>query len=82
MLPPGVEGTVSSTLAVPAAAVTANIGGFPAQVIYAGAAPTLLQGVLQVNAIIPPNVVPGSQVPVTITIARVASQPYINIAVR
>jgi uncharacterized protein (TIGR03437 family) len=82
MLPPGVEGTVSSTLAVPAAAVTANIGGFPAQVIYAGAAPTLLQGVLQVNAIIPPNVAPGSQVPVSITIAGVASQPYINIAVR
>jgi len=49
---------------------------------YAGAAPTLLQGILQVNAIIPANVVPGPQVPVFITIAGVTSQPYIYIAVR
>ena len=78
----GVEGTISTTLALPVAAVTANIGGLPAEVIYAGAAPTLLQGILQVNAIIPPNVVPGPQVPVSITIAGVTSQPYIYIAVR
>jgi uncharacterized protein (TIGR03437 family) len=82
MLPPGVEGTVSSTLSVPVASVTATIGGLPAQVIYAGAAPTLLQGILQVNAIIPANVAPGPRVPVSITIAGVTSQPYIHIAVR
>ena len=82
MLPPGVEGAIASTLSLPAATVTAAIGYLPAQVIYAGAAPTLLQGILQVNAIIPANVVPGPQVPVFITIAGVTSQPYIYIAVR
>src|ERR1035438_9023270 len=82
MLPPGVEGAIASTLSLPAATITAAIGYLPAQVIYAGAAPTLLQGILQVNAIIPANVVPGPQVPVFITIAGVTSQPYIYIAVR
>jgi uncharacterized protein (TIGR03437 family) len=42
----------------------------------------LLQGILQVNAIIPANVAPGPQVPVSITIAGVTSQLYIGIAVR
>ena len=82
MVPPGVEGTISSTLSVPAAAVAVNIDGLTAQVLYAGATPTLLQGVLQVNAVIPANVLAGSQVPVSITIAGVTSQPYIGIAVR
>ena len=47
--------------------VTVTIGGQPAQVQYAGEAPTLVSGVIQVNAVVPSNINSGNQ-PVVLTI--------------
>jgi uncharacterized protein (TIGR03437 family) len=49
---------------VPKASVSLTIGGQPAQILYAGAAPYMVSGVLQVNAIVPDGAGSGSQVAV------------------
>jgi len=60
---------------------TATIGGLPATVTYAGSAPGLVNGVLQVNLQIPQGLTPGPQ-PVVITIGSAQSQPGITVAVK
>jgi uncharacterized protein (TIGR03437 family) len=54
---------------VPAATVSLTIGGVPAQIRDPGAAPGLVAGVLQVNAIVPDGIAAGT-VPVVLTIGR------------
>ena len=61
--------------------VTATIGGQPATVQYAGAAPTLITGVVQVNLQVPVGVT-GSNLPVVITIDGVETQTTATIAVQ
>jgi uncharacterized protein (TIGR03437 family) len=61
-------GTATQTLTV-----TATIGGQDAKVLYAGPAPGLVNGVLQVNLAIPAGLSVGPQ-PVVVTIGGVASQ--------
>jgi uncharacterized protein (TIGR03437 family) len=61
--------------------VSVNIGGAPAQVTYAGAAPYEVEGVFQINAQIPAGA-PAGTVPVQITIGPAASQPGLTVAVQ
>jgi uncharacterized protein (TIGR03437 family) len=63
----GLIDTFGPPYATPVAPVSVTIGGQPAQVIYAGQAPDLVTGVLQVNAIIPLNIGSGPQ-PVVLTV--------------
>jgi uncharacterized protein (TIGR03437 family) len=65
----------------PLAAVSVNIGGLPATVKYAGAAPGFPPGVLQINAQMSPNVQAGNAVPVHITVGGVTSQDGVTLAV-
>ena len=51
----------------PVAHTSVSIGGKPATLTYVGAAPNLVVGVLQVNAVIPDGIGPGPQ-PVVLTI--------------
>jgi uncharacterized protein (TIGR03437 family) len=44
-----------------------TIGGQPAQIQYAGEAPTLVSGVFQINAVVPDSIASGNQ-PVVVTI--------------
>ncbi len=62
--PGGVDGQIANgpVYAAPMLPVSVTVGGVPAVVKYAGAAPTLIAGVLQVNAEIPDGVAPGSAV--------------------
>jgi uncharacterized protein (TIGR03437 family) len=53
----------------PAAPVSLTIGGQPAKVIYAGAAPYAVPGMIQVNAVVPQGIVSGPQ-PVVLTIGN------------
>ncbi len=62
---------VAANLLLP---VTVTIGGVNAQVLYAGAAPGEISGVVQINAIIPQSVIPSAALPVMVTIGGVASQ--------
>jgi uncharacterized protein (TIGR03437 family) len=61
-VPEGLE--VSDSLSpypVPAAAVSVSIGSLPAKNQYAGAAPDLVSGLLQVNTMIPAGLATGNQ---------------------
>jgi uncharacterized protein (TIGR03437 family) len=83
--PPGSNGFVPRTandLKKPILPVVVRIGGFLATVEYAGSAPGLVSGALQVNARVPEGVTPGPAVPVEVIIGGVSSQPGVTIAVR
>jgi uncharacterized protein (TIGR03437 family) len=82
--PPGVDGRVTGRPlpAVAATNCTATIGGQPANVNYCGEAPGFTAGVLQVNAMVPESIVPGSAVPVTIAVGSGTSQTGVTMAVR
>ena len=84
--PPGVNGRPSSVSGAPvpkvAASCSATIGGQPASVNYCGEAPYFTAGLVQVNALVPESVTPGSAVPVTITVGGVTSQAGVTLAVK
>ncbi len=81
--PPGVDGRLAvGVVPKPLAAVSVNIGGVPATVQYAGAAPGEMPGLFQINAQIPMSVQPGNQVPVQITVGAGASLNGVTLAIR
>jgi len=81
--PPGVDGRLAVVvLPAPLAAVSVDIGGQPATVQYAGAAPGMMPGVLQINAQMSQNVQAGNSVPVHITVGGITSQDGVTLAVR
>jgi uncharacterized protein (TIGR03437 family) len=54
------DGEIMSAAITPVLPVTAQIDGQPANVLYAGSAPGLVAGVLQINLAIPSGLAPGS----------------------
>lgn len=62
--------------------VTVTIGGASAQVLCAGSAPGEIDGVVQINAIVPTGIVTGGSVPVVVTIGGAASQAAVTMAVK
>jgi len=80
--PPGVDGRPAlGVLPAPLAPVSVQIGGLPATVVYAGAAPYNMAGLIQVNVRVPQNV-PSGNVPVKVTIGNSVSQDGVTLAVR
>ncbi len=78
-LPDGeVTGANLSDVVLP---VTAQVGGVNAKVLYAGSAPGLVAGAMQINVQIPAGT-PSGNVPVTITINGVTSQAGVTVSVR
>ncbi|MBL8294773.1 MAG: hypothetical protein JNN08_23205, partial [Bryobacterales bacterium] len=61
--------------------VTAWIGGVQADVEFAGQAPNMAPGMMQVNVRIPIEVTPGSAVSVVLRIGNVFSQPGVTAAI-
>ena len=81
--PPGVDGRISGTpLPKVNLSCSASIGGQTATTNYCGESPGVTAGLVQVNALIPESVTPGSAVPVSITIGGVASQANVTVAVK
>ena len=84
--PPGMDGRLSSVSGTPlpkvAASCSATIGGVTTTQNYCGEAPDLTAGLVQVNALVPESVAPGSAIPVTITIGGVTSQAGVTLAVK
>ena len=70
---------VAASIVLPA---SVTIGGVNAQVLYAGNAPGEVEGVVQINAMVPPSVTPGAALPVLVTIGGISSQTGVTIAVR
>jgi uncharacterized protein (TIGR03437 family) len=85
--PGGSDGliAVGSTLPMPLLNVTATVGGVPAVVQYAGAAPVLVAGVFQVNVTIPDSVPSGNAVLVIQVGTKggtTSSQPGVTVAIQ
>jgi len=76
MLVPG------NALARPKLPVTVRIGNVDAPVVYAGSAPGLVAGLIQINARIANNTPLGDAVPVVISIGGVQSQPGVTMVIR
>jgi uncharacterized protein (TIGR03437 family) len=66
----------------PVAQVSVQIGGLPAAVEYAGAAPGTMPGLFQINARISPDVPAGDSVPVSVKVGNLTSQAGVTVAVR
>ena len=81
LVPDGSVVTVAQ-LPLPVLPVTVQIGGQPATVLYAGGAPGMAAGILQVNVRVPAGLAAGSSVPVTLLVGSQSSQPGVTIAVR
>ena len=83
--PLGIDGRLANdpvnALPQPVAPVAVTIAGVPADLKYAGTAPGGVAGFLQVNAIVPATVLPGS-IPVVLTIGNQPSQAGVTIAVQ
>jgi uncharacterized protein (TIGR03437 family) len=79
--PPGTDGKLAGAdLPKPLLPVTARVGGRDAEVLYAGAAPGLLAGVLQMNVRIPEETPAGPAV-VQIRIGNLESRAGVTVAV-
>ena len=80
--PAGVTGSVAGSVSkTPVLPVTVTIGGVGAVVQYAGSAPGLVSGVLQVNAVVPQGISTGV-VPVVVSVGGVISPAGVTVAVR
>jgi uncharacterized protein (TIGR03437 family) len=85
MTPPEVDGAVQPgvlPLPAPAAPVTVQIRGVEAKVLYAGAAPGYISGLMQINVQVPSSIDFGNSVPLTLSIGGQASQLNVTIAVK
>ena len=87
VVPAGITGQVIQTandLRKPLGVVTATVNGVPATVEYAGSAPTLVSGVLQVNVRLPQNlsITGATSVPVEIRVGNLPSQSNVTVSVR
>jgi uncharacterized protein (TIGR03437 family) len=81
--PAGQDGQITGELLPhPLRPVSVLIGGREASVLYAGGAPGLVAGVVQVNARIPDDLPESGAVPVTLQVGASASQPGVTLAVR
>ncbi len=82
--PRGVDGRIAlSVYPKPVLPVKITIGGVDASagILYAGAAPTLVAGVFQINVTVPQNV-PTGAVPVVVTIGQAASQSGLTVSLK
>ncbi len=75
------SGGIAQGIGQQTAAITATIGGWDADIAYAGPAPGLVNGVLQVNLTVPKGLIPGVY-PVVLTVGGARTQDGISIAVR
>jgi CheY-like chemotaxis protein len=85
--PPGVDGNIPPTgrmadYPVPELPVRVTVGGQTAEILYAGAAPHAVSGLLQVNFRVPANAPTGDAVPLVLTVGDGRSPDGVTMAVR
>ncbi len=66
----------------PAGRVTVRIGNIDAPVVYSGAAPGLVNGLIQINARVPATAPIGAAVPIVLRVNNVDSPAGVTLAVR
>jgi uncharacterized protein (TIGR03437 family) len=81
--PPSVDGQINEDpFPKPMLPVSVQIGGWESDVLFVGAAPNLISGIVQVNSRIPASVVAGPAVPVILKVGTAASPQGVTLAVR
>lgn len=82
-IPAGVDGVLNNgpTLPKPALSVSVSIGGVPAQVTYAGAAPGGVAGFTQLNVVVPSGLSSGPQ-PLVLTIGGTMTPAFVTVWVK
>jgi uncharacterized protein (TIGR03437 family) len=81
--PSGVDGLITgSSIPLPVLPVTVQIDGIDAVVAFAGDAPYLVSGVLQVNAQIPDDSPAGPAVSLVVSVGGVSSQAGVTVSVK
>ena len=81
--PPGINGQVIGTnLRRPLVPVRVRIAGQEVTPAYAGSAPGIVSGVIQVNVLIPENAPTGGAIPIDLLVGNFASAPGVTIAIR
>ena len=76
-----VDGKIADRAVNTQLGVTASIAGVSAEVTYAGAAPGLVAGVVQVNVRVPEGLTPNLAAPVSLTVGQ-AVTPVVTVAIR
>jgi uncharacterized protein (TIGR03437 family) len=76
------DGVLTPGVAAPVLPVSVTIGGSPANVMYAGAAPAEVAGLEQLNVEVPAGIAPGSAVPVVVTVGDYSSRPDVTLVVK
>jgi uncharacterized protein (TIGR03437 family) len=85
--PASTDGAITGTtppfpsIAQPVAVTIGGVSVPASQVVYSGAAPGSVAGLIQIDAYIPQTVTPATAVPVVVTIGGVASQAGITLSV-
>jgi uncharacterized protein (TIGR03437 family) len=75
------NGAPLSPLSMTVANITVTIGGVPASVVFSGLTPQYV-GLYQVNLVVPSGIAPGSQVPVTLSVAGKSLQGNVYMAIQ
>jgi len=73
---------IGSHLVAPKAPVYARVGKLPAQILYVGTAPSLVNGALQINILLPKELIGGPAVPIQISVGNYTSPPGTTLAVK
>ncbi|MBI1789004.1 MAG: hypothetical protein HYR60_15850 [Acidobacteria bacterium] len=80
---PGVDGKLAVVpLPKPMLPVTVEIDGIDAEVTYAGAAPGLVAGLMQVNARVPPGVTPARDAAVVLRVGQFSSRSGVTLRIQ
>jgi uncharacterized protein (TIGR03437 family) len=81
--PNSVDGLVTAApYPTPMLPVSVTIDGLPAQVIYAGAAPGLISGVMQINVVVPADAYPATYDQVIVTVGDYVSPTAVTLTVQ
>ena len=82
--PVGEDGKVGGGIALlaPVLPVTVLIDGQPTEILYAGAAPSMIQGIVQVNVRIPDTTPPAYGLRITLTVGAYTSPSTVFLNVR
>jgi uncharacterized protein (TIGR03437 family) len=80
--PPGTTGAMAKTTEPLASQVSVTVGGVNAPVLYAGSAPTEIEGLVQINAQLPSSLAKKGVVPVVVTVAGHPSQSTVTLYVQ
>jgi uncharacterized protein (TIGR03437 family) len=82
--PAGLDGAVAvgPDFPVPLLPVLVMVGSQKAEVLYAGSAPGMVHGIIQVNLRIPASSDTGPTVPLTVTVGESGSQAGLTLAIR